>query len=135
VILGTDGGALAQMLPPFKMGLGGIISDGEMMMSWIDIEDLVRIYSFIAEHKHSGVFNATSPNPLSNYDFTKALGKVLRRPTILPLPEFVLKLLFGEGAIVLTGSKEVYPKALLESGFEFRYPNIESSLHHLLESS
>ena len=134
VILGTDGGALAQMLPPFKMGLGGIISDGEMMMSWIDIEDLVRIYSFIAEHKHSGVFNATSPNPLSNYDFTKALGKVLRRPTIFPLPEFVLKLLFGEGAIVLTGSKEVYPKALLESGFEFRYPNIESSLHHLLES-
>ena len=134
VILGSDGGALAQMLPPFKMGLGGIIADGKMMMSWIDIEDLIHIYSYIVENKLSGIFNATSPNPLSNYHFTKALGKALNRPTILPLPEFVLKLLFGEGAIVLTGSKEIYPKALLESGFEFKYPNIESSLHHLLKS-
>lgn len=132
VILGSDGGALAQMLPPFRFGLGGIIGDGKMMTSWIDIEDLVRIYAHVIENKLTGIFNATAPQPVSNYVFTKALGGVLNRPTIFPLPEFVLKILFGEAATVLTGSKEVYPKALLASGFEFKYPDIESSLKHLL---
>lgn len=132
VILGSDGGALAQMLTPFKLGAGGIIGDGKMMTSWIDVDDLVRIYEHIIKNKLAGTFNATAPQPVSNYTFTKTLGKVLNRPTILPLPEFVLKLLFGEGSSVLTGSKEVYPKALLDSGFEFEYPNIESSLRHLL---
>ncbi len=132
VILGADGGALAQMLPPFKLGLGGIIGNGQMMMSWIDIEDLVRIYEHIIEHKLTGLFNATTPEPITNYTFTKALGEILNRPTILPLPEFVLKLIFGEGSTVLTGSKEVYPKALRASGFVFKYPDIKSSLEHLL---
>ncbi len=132
VIFGKDGGALAQMLPPFKLGLGGIIGDGKMMTSWIDVDDLVRIYSFVIEKKLVGTFNATAPLPVTNYEFTKTLGKVLGRPTIFPLPEFVLKLLFGEGSTVLTGSKEVYPKALLEAGFEFQYPSVESSLRHIL---
>ncbi len=132
VILGADGGALAQMLPPFKMGVGGIIGNGEMMTSWVDVHDLVRIYEHIINSKLTGTFNATTPQPVSNYTFTKALGKVLHRPTIFPLPEFVLKLLFGEGSSVLTGSKEVYPKALLDSGFEFHYPDIKSSLTHIL---
>lgn len=132
VILGRDGGALAQMLPPFRFGLGGIIGDGKMMTSWIDVDDLVRIYAHVIENKLTGTFNATAPEPVSNYIFTKALGKVLNRPTIFPLPEFVLKLLFGEGSTVLTGSKEVYPKALLEEGFTFHYPDIKSSLTHLL---
>lgn len=132
VILGSDGGALAQMLPPFKLGVGGIIGDGKMMTSWIDIEDLVRIYEYILQTQLTGIINATAPNPVTNYVFTKALGKQLHRPTLFPLPEFVLKLLFGEGATVLTGSKEVYPKRLLESGFEFKYKEINSSLaHHL----
>jgi uncharacterized protein (TIGR01777 family) len=132
VILGSDGGALAQMLTPFKFGVGGIIGDGKMMTSWIDVDDLVRIYEHMITNKLTGIFNATAPLPVSNYVFTKALGKVLNRPTIFPLPEFVLKLLFGEGSTVLTGSKEVYPNALRESGFMFKYPDIESSLKHLL---
>lgn len=132
VILGKDGGALAQMLLPFKMGLGGIIGDGKMMTSWIDIEDLVRIYEYVLEQKLTGVFNVTAPNPVSNHDFTKALGSQLGRPTLLPVPEFGLKIIFGEGASVLTGSKEIYPKRLLESGFEFKYKDIDSSLLHLL---
>lgn len=132
VILGPDGGALAQMLTPFKMGVGGIIGDGKMMTSWIDVHDLVRIYEHIIDKKLAGTFNATAPQPVSNYVFTKALGKVLNRPTVFPLPEFVLKLLFGEGSTVLTGSKEVYPKALLESGFEFHYPDIDASLWRIL---
>ena len=132
VILGKDGGALAQMLPPFKFGVGGIIGDGKMMTSWIDIEDLVRIYEHILQTKITGVLNATAPKPITNYVFTKALGSQLHRPTLFPLPEFVLKLLFGEGASVLTGSKEVYPKHLLENGFEFKYKDIVSSLVHIL---
>lgn len=132
VVLG-DGGALGKMLPPFKLGLGGIIADGEMMTSWIDIDDLMRIYAFIIEKKLTGIFNAVSPNPVSNYEFTKALGSVLRRPTLFPLPEFVLKLIFGEGSTVLTGSKEVYPKALKEAGFEFKYKTITQSLEHILK--
>ena len=133
VILGKNGGALAQMLTPFKLGLGGTIGNGRMMMSWIDIEDLVRIYSHLIQNNLTGVFNATAPQIISNYEFTKALGSVLGRPTVLPLPVFVLKLLFGEGASVLTGSKEVYPKALLESDFSFHYGDIKESLKHLLK--
>lgn len=133
VILGNDGGALAQMLTPFRFGFGGIIGDGKMMTSWIDIDDLVRIYSYVLEHKLTGTFNATAPKPVTNYEFTKALGNALHRPTIFPLPVFVLKLLFGEGAGVITGSKEVYPKALLDGGFEFLYKDIDSSLSHLLK--
>lgn len=132
VILGREGGALAQMLLPFRLGLGGVIGDGKMMMSWIDSADLINIYKFVIETKAVGVFNAVAPEPISNYTFTKALGKVLGRPTIFPLPVFVLKLLFGEGATVLTGSKEIYPKALIEAGFVHEYKDIDSSLRHIL---
>lgn len=132
VILGKDGGALKQMLLPFKMGFGGIIGDGKMMTSWIDIEDLVRIYEHVLKYQLTGVFNVTAPNPVSNYTFTKSLGAKLHRPTFLPVPEFGLKMIFGEGSTVLTGSKEIYPKRLLESGFDFKYKDIDSSLAHLL---
>ena len=132
VILGKDGGALASMLPPFKFGLGGILGNGKMMVSWIDIDDLVEIYVYILDNKLTCTFNATSPNPITNYTFTKAIGSQLHRLTIFPIPEFVLKTLFGEGASVLIDSKEVYPKNLLESGFEFSYKDIRSSLAHLL---
>ena len=132
VILGSDGGALAQMLTPFKLGVGGIIGNGYMMMSWIDVDDLISMYKFIIDKELTGVYNATSPNPVTNHTFTKELGKVLNRPTILPLPEFVLKFMFGEGSTVLTGSKEVYPKAITDAGFEFKYKDIESSLNNIL---
>ena len=132
VILGSNGGALAQMLLPFKIGMGGIIGNGKMMMSWIDIEDLIGMYNHIVENKLTGVYNATSPYPVSNYTFTKSLANILHRPSFLPLPEFVLKILFGEGATVLTGSKEVYPKAIESSGYNFKYPTIDKSMQHLL---
>ncbi len=132
VVLGKGGGALAQMLPPFKLGLGGVIGNGWMMTSWIDINDLVNIYAHIIENRLTGVFNATSPNPVTNYEFTKALGDVLHRPTIFPLPEFVLNILYGEASCVLTSSKEIYPTALKKSGFVFKHKTIIDSLEHLL---
>lgn len=128
VVLGVEGGALAKMLTPFKLGLGGIIGDGKMMMSWIDIEDLISIYHFVIEKKIEGIVNATSPHPMTNYTFTKTLGKMLKRPTLIPLPSFIVKLLFSEGAVVLLDSKEVYPKVLLDQGFVFEYGELEDSL-------
>lgn len=132
VVLGPEGGALKTMLTPFRMGVGGTIGNGQMMTSWIDIDELMRIYAFMIEKSLEGVFNAVSPHPVTNFIFTKALGRVLERPTILPIPEFALKIMYGEGASVLTGSKEVYPTALEQAGFTFTYPDIESSLRHLL---
>lgn len=132
IILGKDGGALKEMLLPFKLGVGGTIGNGKMMMSWIDIEDLMRLYQYIVEHKLTGLFNAVAPNPVTNTLFTKTLGKVLHRLTIFPIPKLVLKCIFSEGATVLTGSKEIYPKAALDAGFAFKYPTIEDSLTHLL---
>lgn len=132
VILGKEGGALAQMLTPFRLGLGGTIADGEMMFSWVHIKDLLRIYEFIISKKLTGTYNVTAPQPVSNRIFTKALGRALKRPTFLPLPQFVLRLLYAEAASVLTDSKEVYPKALQKAGFDFLYPDIESALDDIL---
>ena len=131
MILGKDGGAIKQMLTPFKLGVGGIIADGKMKMSWIDISDLVRIYQFLIEHKLTGAINAVAPTPVSNYVFTKALGHVLHRPSLLPVPEFVLRLLYGEASSVITGSKEIYPKVLEKEGFVFKYADIDASMKHL----
>lgn len=132
IVLGKEGGALKQMLTPFKLGVGGTIGDGSMMTSWIHIDDLVRIYTFVISHKLTGIYNATAPHPISNKTFTKALGHVLHRPTILPIPHFALRLMYAEAASVLTDSKEVYPKALEDAGFEFKYDYINDALHDIL---
>ena len=131
VVLG-NGGALEKMLPAFRMGLGGIIGDGRAVMSWIDIDDLVSIYDFVLTHRLEGIYNATSPQPLSNFHFTKILGEVLHRPTLIPVPAFIIKMLFGEGSFVLLDSKEAYPKALLAQGFTFAYADAKSSLTKIL---
>ncbi len=132
VILGRNGGALQKMLLPFVLGIGGPIGRGDMMMSWIHEKDLVKIYRHIIEHEIEGVINATAPNPVSNARFTKALAKVLRRPAFLPLPPFVLRLIYGEGAGVLLESKEVYPKVLTDIGFRFDYAHIDHALADIL---
>jgi uncharacterized protein (TIGR01777 family) len=134
IVLGPDGGALAQMLPPFKLGLGGPIGKGDMMMSWIHITDLVRMCEYLITEQHSGIYNACSPQPISNLAFTKTLGKVLHRPTLFPLPPLMLKLIFAEGAQVLLDSKEVYPKSLLEKGFAFHFNQIEGALQDILST-
>lgn len=133
VVLGKEGGALKQMLLPFSLGLGGNIGDGRMMMSWISMNDLMRMYEYIIDKKLTGIFNAVSPESVSNAQFTKALGAVLHRPTFLPFPKFMLKLIFSEGAVVLTGSKEVYPKALLNAGFEFEDASLSGALESILK--
>lgn len=132
VILGKESGALKQMLTPFKLALGGNLGNGEMMMSWIHIQDLMGIYEHLIKHNLTGIYNATTPKPVKNHTFTKALGKVLKRPTFLPLPAFALNLIYGEASSVLLDSKEVYPKAILNKGYVFEYPEIEGALRDIL---
>lgn len=134
IILNSKGGALSKMLTPFKLGGGGILGNGEQFMSWISLDDEVSAIRYLIENPSvSGSVNLVSPNPVTNTEFTKTLGKVLKRPTILPMPKFAAHLLFGEMAdALLLASTKVYPHKLLQSGFEFKYPTLEPSLRSIL---
>ena len=134
VVLSPKGGALAKMLLPFKLGAGGIIGSGKQYWSWIGLHDLVRIIAFCIDHDSiQGAINAVSPNPMTNYDFTKGVGRALHRPTLFPLPAFVAKLVLGEMANeLLLSSTRVTPKKLKEQGFEFHYPELAGCLEHEL---
>lgn len=132
VVLGRDGGALKQMLLPFKLGLGGKIGSGKQAVSFIHIDDLIEAYRFIVEHKElRGIFNLSSPVPTTNLEMTKALGKALYRPTIFPVPQFVLELIYGEGSRVLTDGQRMLPERLLEAGFKFKFPTIQETINNL----
>ncbi len=133
IVLGKNGGAISKMMLPFKLGLGGIIGSGKQYFSYVHIEDLVRAYHFAIEKELEGVYNLTAPIPTTNYEFTKTFGKILNRPTIFPVPEFVLKLIFSEGAKVLSDGQSAVPKNLLNSGFEFKYKNIEECLKQICD--
>lgn len=130
IVLAKDGGALEKMLTPFKFGVGGTIGSGKQYMSWIALDDLVSIFHFALENTDlKGALNATAPNPATNEEFTKTLGKVLNRPTFLPIPAFGIKLLFGEmGERLLLEGCRVLPKRLLDAGFEFQFANLEDAL-------
>lgn len=135
VVLGQGGGALAKMLFPFKLGLGGTIGNGRQPFSWVHIKDLTRAFeAAINDSTYEGVYNMTAPHPTTNLGLTKALGRVLSRPTIFPVPEFVLRLLYGEGAQVLTSGQTVLPKRLLDSGFQFDFSSIEEAVADCLKS-
>ena len=130
VVVCSAGGALKRMLPPFKAGVGGPVGSGEQMMSWIDIDDLVSMIlaAVDGDERWSGPVNATAPTPVSNREFSKALGKALRRPAIAPVPAFALKAMYGEMAqIVLTGQAAVPAKAS-ELGFQWEHRDVASSL-------
>jgi len=132
VVIGRNGGALKTMYPPFKFGLGGIIGNGRQPFSWIHENDLIVAFLFAIENeKISGIVNAVAPNPTTNYHFTKTFGKVLTQPTIMRVPEFALKLIYGEGSQTLTSGQTVLPEKLLKAGFTFSYPTIEKALMNL----
>lgn len=136
VILSTEGGALKAMLPPFNWGLGAIIGTGDQYMSWITLDDLLKVINEIL-HNHSleGPINAVSPNPITNRDFTKTLGQILHRPIWLRVPDFMIRLALGEMADeMLLSSSRVEPKKLLDQQFKFDYPSIENALKHVLNS-
>jgi len=134
MVLSSKGGALAKMLFPFKLGLGGIIGDGKQYMSWITVHDVVEIITHVINTETiNGPVNVVSPEPVTNCQFTKALGKILHRPTIFPLPAIFAKIIFGEMAqeLLLTSTK-VQPEKLLQSGYVFKDPTLEGALKSLL---
>ncbi|HLX64604.1 MAG TPA: TIGR01777 family oxidoreductase [Planctomycetota bacterium] len=135
VILSENGGALAKMLTPFKLCLGGIIGSGKQYMSWIALDDVVGAILFALKTESlSGPANTVAPNPVTNREFTKTLGKVIKRPTIFPMPAFAARLAFGEMANdLLLGSTRVTPSRLTDAGFVFKWPRLEDALRHLLQ--
>ena len=134
VVLSPQGGALKKMLLPFKMGGGGVVGDGRQWMSWVCLDELPQIILHaIQTASLSGPVNATSPGTVDNREFTKTLGRVLNRPTIIPLPAFIVKLALGEmGKELLLGSTKTVPNRLQASGYEFAFPELEPALRHLL---
>jgi uncharacterized protein len=136
IVLASQGGALAKMLTPFRLGIAGIIGDGQQYMSWISLDDLVAVISFaLSSQTLRGPVNAVAPNPVTNHEFTKTLGRVLRRPTVFPMPAFAARLAFGEMADgLLLASARVEPKRLVEAGFRFRFPELEGALVHAVGS-
>ena len=133
LVVGLEGGFLTRMLLPFKLGLGGRIGDGRQWMSWVHLDDIVNMILFLIDHHElCGVFNGTAPEPVSNQTFTKTLGKVLNRPTVLPVPAFVLKLALGEMSQLLLTGQQVLPQNFVQAGFKFKYPNLEQALRAAL---
>jgi len=134
VVLSTQGGALKKMLTPFRLGLGGIVGSGRQYWSWIGLLDVARVLrEAVVNESLSGPVNAVSPGTVTNREFTKVLGRALKRPTIFPLPAFMAKLMLGEMAKeLLLSSTRVVPRRLLEIGFEFGFTDLESCLRHEL---
>jgi hypothetical protein len=134
VILSPKGGALAKMLTPFRLGLGGRIGDGRQYMSWIALDDVVgAIQHALATEALRGPANTVAPKPITNAEFTRTLGRVLSRPTLFPMPAGLARLAFGEMAdALLLSSQRVEPARLLSYGYRFRFPDLEGALRHLL---
>jgi len=133
IVLGEKGGALGQMIPLFKKYIGGPIGSGKQWFSWVHIKDLAEAFAFLIKHPEiSGPVNVCAPNPVRNKDLAKALGKALHRPSFMPAPGFMVKIVLGEfGSVILKGQR-VIPKRLLDSGFAFQYPDINKALQGIL---
>lgn len=134
LVVAPGGGFLAKMLLPFKLGLGGRLGDGKQMMSWIHIDDMVKGILFLIDtNACSGAYNFTAPNPVSNNEFTKTLGKALNRPTVFPVPAFVLKTALGEMSDLLLTGQNAVPKRLKEAGYWFQFTELDEALGNVLE--
>jgi hypothetical protein len=134
LVLSRRGGLLARVLPPFKMGAGGIVGTGRQWLSWISLADATAaIQHAIGTAELSGPVNLTAPQPVPNAEFARTLGKILGRPTLVPVPAFAVRLLLGEmGDELMLSGQKVLPKKLLASGFRFAHPDLESALRWAL---
>lgn len=132
-VLSTQGGALPRWLLPFRLYVGGRLGSGQQWLPWIHIADEVRAIRFLMQHPEAnGPFNLSAPHPLTNTDFSRALGRVIRRPALMPTPAFVLRLVLGEMATVLLEGQRAVPQRLLDLGFTFQFPQVEAALRDLL---
>jgi uncharacterized protein (TIGR01777 family) len=133
LVLDPTGGALGRMMPIFKFGLGGKLGNGKQWWSWITLHDEIRAIIFLLNSKITGPVNLTSPNPVTNQEFTAALARALNRPAIFPAPAFALRAALGGFSSEILGSKKIVPKVLTDAGFEFDYPHISAALTALVD--
>ena len=133
LVLDPTGGALGKMLPLFRLGLGGKLGSGKQWWSWITLHDQIRAIAFLLENKISGPVNLTSPNPVTNSEFTAGLARAMHRPALFPVPAIALKIVLGGFSSEVLGSKKVMPQVLTEAGFTFDYPHISSALDKLVD--
>jgi uncharacterized protein len=131
-VLGRDGGALPKMLTPFRLGIGGRFGSGKQWMSWIHVNDLVRLFLFSAENNISGPLNGSSPEPVTNAEFTGVLAHAIHRPAVIPIPRFALNIALGEMSSFLFDSLRVIPAAAQTAGFGFQHPDLAASLQELV---
>lgn len=133
IVLGPDGGALAKMLTPFQLFAGGPIGSGKQWVSWVHRDDVASmILAALSDDKYSGVYNVTAPNPVRMKVLCQVLGEVMSRPSWLPVPDFALELLLGEGAMVVLDGQQVLPKAAIAAGFDYRYDTLKPALENVL---
>lgn len=133
LVLDPTGGALGRMMPLFKMGLGGRLGNGKQWWSWITLHDEIKAISYLLEKGIEGPVNLTSPNPVTNSEFTAALARALRRPALFPAPAIALKVALGGFSTEILGSKRVIPQRLMDSGFQFDFPQLPSALTELVK--
>lgn len=135
LVIAGGGGLLQRMLLPFRLGLGGRLGDGKQWMSWIHRQDWIAIAeAMITDNSMHGAYNATAPNPVTNTEFTKTLAACLKRPALLPVPAWLLKMLLGEMSELVLGSQRVIPDRLLAHGFKFQYPNLADAINQALHA-
>lgn len=136
VVLDRHGGALEKMLLPFRLGVGGPVAGGRQPMPWIHLEDVIGIYlAAIDDERWTGAVNATAPNPVSNREFSKALGRALHRPAIAPVPAFAIKLLYGGMAKLVIDGQHALPRRTTELGYRFRHPHVDEALQSALTTT
>ena len=136
IVLGREGGALAKLLLPFRLGLGGPIGSGKQYMPWIHLHDEIEVIAkALEDDRYRGPIIATAPNPVINREFGRALGRALHRPAVMPLPGFVLKAVMGEASGVLLGGQRAVPERLLELGFPFAFANIDEALRDIVSDA
>lgn len=135
IVLGAGGGAMAQMIPLYKFGLGGSLGSGRQWFSWVHLHDLAQAFSFLIAHEEAeGPVNLCAPQPVRNRDLARAIGTVLKRPAILPVPGFMIRLILGEFGSVLLKGQRVVPRCLMEHGFVFQYPDIASAIRNIVQA-
>lgn len=132
VVLSRKGGMMKKLLPLFRMGLGGRIGSGQQAFSWIHLDDLTRAVEHIMEQNSQGIYNLVSPNPCSNLDFTRALGRAMKKPAFLSVPPIALRILYGEGVELVTGGQTVLPDRLIRESFRFKFPELSGALQDIV---
>ena len=132
VVLDQNGGALAKMLTPFKLGAGGPVAGGKQYIPWIHVDDVVAIYlAALDDASWAGPVNASAPEPVTNAEFSKALGRALHRPAIAPIPGFAIRALYGDMAMIVTEGQRAVPRKTLDLGFSYEHPNLDEALKNV----